>query len=264
MRLRLITSVSALIVGLFIVAPTQSGQKAASGEKDSSAAAKAPASQSSSSIPDLSGVWREHPPQDARSYSGWAFMKDEPPMTPWAEERYKQAKPTFGPKAVTVEESNSPDYNCLPPGVPYIYFRPHPFEFIQNPKRTVMLFEYDHFVREIYTDGRKHPKDLDPTWMGDAIGWYEGDTLVVDTIGFNDKTWLDRVGHPHSDELHLVERFRRVDHDTLTDTMTIDDPKAYTHPWNVTLYFQLKPDWEIGEFICEEMLANKHQPQDKR
>jgi hypothetical protein len=213
-------------------------------------------------IPDLSGVWNRHASPGERSYAGWAFMKDEPPMTPWAEAKYKEAKPTFGPTAVTVAQSNSPDYNCLPPGVPYIYFRPHPFEFVQAPGRVIMLFEYDHYVREIYTDGRKHPPDLDPTWMGNSIGWYDGDTLVVDTVGFNDKTWLDRVGHPHSDQLHLVERFRRVDHDTLTDTMTIDDPKAYTKPWTVTLNFELKPDWTIGEFVCEEMLANnsKHKP----
>ena len=183
-------------------------------------------------------------------------------MTPWAEKRYSEAKSTFGPRAVPVEESNSPDYGCLPPGVPYIYFRPHPFEFVQAPDRVIMLFEYDHYVREIYTDGRKHPPDLDPTWMGHSIGWYEGDTLVVDTVGFNNKTWLDRVGHPHSDELHLVERFRRLNHDTLTDDITIDDPKAYTKPWNATLNFELKPDWDIGEFVCEEMLANnkKHKP----
>ena len=74
-----------------------------------------------------------------------------------------------------------------------------------------MLFEYDHFVRQIFTDGRKHPEDMVPSWMGDSIGKWEGDTLVVDSIGFNDKTWLDQVGHPHSEELHLVERIRRAE-----------------------------------------------------
>ena len=211
-----------------------------------------------SSVPDLSGVWRPHAPASARAYSGFAFMKEEPPMTPWAEAKYHEAKPTFGPKAVAVEDSNSPDYNCLPPGVPYIYFRPHPFEMIQAPGRVIMYFEYDHFVREIYTDGRPHPDGLELTWMGHAIGHYEGDTLVVDTVGFNDKTWLDRLGHPHSDQLHLVERFRRVDHDTLQDDLTIDDPKAYTKPWTAQLTFQLRSDWDIGEFICEEMMYAGH------
>jgi hypothetical protein len=215
-------------------------------------------SASTDQLPDLSGVWRQNAPANARAYSGSAFTKDEPPMTPWAEAKYHEAKPTFGPKAVAVEESNSPDYNCLPPGVPYIYFRPHPFEFIQGTGRAIMYFEYDHFVREIFTDGRKHPDDLDPSWMGHAIGHYEGDTLVIDTVGFNDKTWLDRVGHPHSDQLHLVERFRRLNKDTLQDDLTIEDPKAYTKPWAAQLMFQLKPAWEIGEFICEEMLYAGH------
>jgi hypothetical protein len=211
-----------------------------------------------SQVPDLSGVWRPHAPASARSYSGYAFIKDEPPMTPWAAAKFHEAKPTFGPRAVAVEDSNSPDYNCLPPGVPYIYFRPHPFEMIQAPGRVIMYFEYDHFVREIFTDGRSHPDGLEATWMGHSIGHYEGDTLVVDTIGFNDKTWLDRAGHPHSDQLHLVERFRRVNQDTLLDDLTIDDPKAYTKPWSAQLTFQLRPDWDIGEFICAEMMYAGH------
>ena len=235
----------------FVYRPIASAQSPAP-----SAGAKAPAV--ADHVPDLSGVWRENAPAGARAYSGFAFTKEEPPMTPWAQAKYHEAKPTFGPKAVAVEESNSPDYNCLPPGVPYIYFRPHPFEIIQGQGRVIMYFEYDHFVREVFTDGRKHPDDLDPSWMGHAIGHYEGDTLVVDTIGFNDKTWLDRVGHPHSDQLHLVERFRRVDHNTLTDDLTIEDPKAYTKPWSAQLIFQLRPQWDIGEFICEEMLYAGH------
>jgi hypothetical protein len=211
-----------------------------------------------SQAPDLSGVWRPHAPASARSYSGYSFIKDEPPMTPWAAAKFHEAKPTFGPRAVAVEDSNSPDYNCLPPGVPYIYFRPHPFEMIQAPGRVIMYFEYDHFVREVFMDGRPHPDGLEATWMGHSIGHYEGDTLVVDTIGFNDKTWLDRAGHPHSDQMHLVERFRRVNQDTLLDDLTIDDPKAYTKPWSAQLTFQLRPDWDIGEFICAEMMYAGH------
>jgi hypothetical protein len=129
-------------------------------------------------------------------------------------------------------------------------------EVLQVPGRVVMVFEYDHFVRSIYADGRQHPADLAPTWMGDSIGRWDGDAFVVDTIGFNDKTWLDRVGHPHSDALHLTERFRRVDHDTLTDEITIDDPKAYTKPWTAQLAFQLKPKWELIEFVCEDTYLN--------
>jgi hypothetical protein len=88
--------------------------------------------------------------------------------------------------------------------------------------------------------------------MGDSIGRWEGDTLVVDTIGFNDKTWLDRIGHPHSDALHVVERFRRVDRDTLQDDITIDDPKAYTKPCGTRMLFQFEPDWKLMEMVCIE------------
>ena len=115
-----------------------------------------------------------------------------------------------------------------------------------------MLFEYDHFVRQIFTDGRQHPQDLNSSWMGDSIGRWDGDMLVVDTVGFNDKTWLDQVGHPHSDALHLVERIRRVNHDAMTIDITIDDPKAYTKPWVAHFIYDLKPDWNIGEEVCED------------
>ena len=107
-------------------------------------------------------------------------------------------------------------------------------------------------MRQIHTDGRDHPKDLLPTWLGDSIGKWDGDTLVVDTVGFNDKTWIDNTGLPHSDALHLVERLRRVSHDVLQLDITVDDPKAYTKPWSVQRVFDLKPDWEIGELICED------------
>jgi hypothetical protein len=129
-------------------------------------------------------------------------------------------------------------------------------QIVQVPGEVLMIFEYDHFIRAIYTDGRPHPKDLDPTWMGDSIGKWEGDTLLVDTIGFNDKTWLDMVGHPHSEALHLSERIRRVDHDTLQDDLTINDPKAYTKPWSGQQIFELKPSWRLGEYICEDNMTD--------
>ena len=101
-------------------------------------------------------------------------------------------------------------------------------------------------------DGREHPKDLEQTYMGHSIGRYEGDTLVIDTIGFNDKTWLDPMGLPHSDALHVVERISRTDHDTLQVDYTLDDPKAYTKPWTAQRIFNLHPDWQIKEYVCAE------------
>jgi hypothetical protein len=201
----------------------------------------------------------------------WGFSKDEPPMTPWAEERFKTTKPSFGPRSV--EDSNDPvnpttvnAMGCFPPGLPRMYLQPFPMEIVQVPGRVIMFFEFSHYVRQIYTDGRKHNLDLGPTWLGDSIGHWEGDTLVVDTIGFNDKTWLDRAGHPHSDQLHLTERFHRVDPNTMQDELTIDDAKAYTKTWGSTLTFALHPKWNIMEMVCEdnvnfdEFLKNEAKP----
>jgi hypothetical protein len=141
--------------------------------------------------------------------------------------------------------------SCFPPGVPRVYMHPFPFQFIQTPGEVVMLFEVDSLRREIYTDGKPRDPDLVPLWMGSSIGRWEGDTLVVDTVNFNDRTWIDRVGHPHSDQLHVIERFRRTAHDHLVDDITIDDPKAYTKPWTARLEFKLRP-WKLTEQFCED------------
>ena len=209
--------------------------------------------------PDLSGVWRRsrRPPNDKRKYTLYeialTLTNEEPPMTPWGLEKFKAAKPNVGPHAVTLAQTNDPVAQCFPPGVPKIYLvRGAPFEILQAPGRMMMYFEYDHFVREIFTDGRQHTADLNPTWMGESIGKWEGNTLVVDSIGFNEKTWLDYAGHPHSDQLHLVERIHRINHDALLDDITIEDPKAYAKPWVSHMVFDLKPDWKIEETICED------------
>jgi hypothetical protein len=209
---------------------------------------------------DLSGFWMIHPSPSTNAYSSFAFAKEEPPMTAWGEEKFKDAKPVFGPQKTTPKLSNDSVYMCYPPGLPRIYLHPKPIEIVQLPNEVIMMFEYDRIVRHIYTDGRPHAEDLDPPlWMGDSIGKWDGDTLVIDTIGFNDRTWLDRVGHPHSDALHLVERVRRANHDTLTDEITITDPKAYTKPWTVQTTFQLKPNLTLDwEGVCEmEKLADR-------
>jgi len=127
----------------------------------------------------------------------------------------------------------------------------YPMEIIQTPGRVIMFFEYGNYVRQIFTDGRKH-QNLTATWMGDSIGKWEGDTLVVDVTGFNDKTWVDSEGHPHSDALHVVERIRRTDHDHLLDEITVDDPKAYTKPLTTKRAFDYQQDWNIAEFVCED------------
>jgi hypothetical protein len=199
---------------------------------------------------DLSGVWMGS--QDAITFSA-----KEPPMQPWAEKKFLATKPGYGPRATP--DSQDPILKCYPPGVPRILLIPFPMRIIQIPGQVIMLFEYDHFIRHIFLNRRQHPKDLNPTWMGDSIGWWEGDTLVVDTVGFNDKTWLDQVGHPHSDALHVIERIRRVDSYTLRDDITIDDPKAYTRAWSGQRIFKLKPGWHLMEYICEDNMAGYDQ-----
>ena len=222
----------------------------------------APKAQPSAPPVDLSGVWRRsrRAPDKARKYTiyelAFALTSDNPPMTPWGEEKYKANKPNVGPRSVSLAESNDPIMQCAPPGVPRVYLiRGEPVEIANIPGRVLMLFEYDHFVRNIYTDGRQHGKDLNPSWMGEAIGKWEGDTLVVDTVGFNDKTWLDNDGHPHTEDLHVVERIRRVNHDTLTIDTTIEDPKAYTKPWGGHAIYELKPGWDLGEMVCEDNVS---------
>jgi hypothetical protein len=203
---------------------------------------------------DLSGVWsQKRPPATADQYWVYEFSKEEPPMTAWGEVQYKAAKPSFGPHSFSIDQTNDPVYRgCFPPGVPRIFLHPFPMQIVEAAGEVIMLFEYDSMRRQIFTDGRPHSGAAGPTWMGDSVGHWENDTLVVDTVGFNDKTWLDRIGHPHTSALHLIERIRRPDHDTLVDDITIEDAKAYTKPWTAHEYFQLEPDWNLLEQFCED------------
>jgi hypothetical protein len=209
--------------------------------------------------PDLSGVWRRSRTSSDKTRKhtiyelAFTISDDVPPMTPWAEAKYKANLPNLGPRAVSLGESNDPIMQCFPPGVPRAYLiRGEPIEIVQIPGRVLMIYEYDHFIRNIFTDGRSHPADPNPSWMGDSVATWEGDTLVVDTIGFNDKTWLDNDGHPHSEDLHLEERIRRASHDALKIDVTIDDSKAYTKSWTAHWNYELKPGWNLGEMICED------------
>jgi len=204
---------------------------------------------------DLSGVWEANMP--GLKWATYSFTPDIPSLTPWGKERYLAVKPSYGPRSFPdstdyVNPTTGKDVGCLPPGVPRIYIQPFALEMIQTPGRMLQYFEFDHHVRQIFTDGRQHPKDPELTWMGDSIGWYEGDTLVVDTVGLNEKTWIDRGGLPHSDQLHVIERIRRSSHEALEITITIDDPKAYTKTWTGYRNYKLEPTWNIKEFICAD------------
>jgi hypothetical protein len=246
MRNRLSAVFSALLLlALLLSFSTKSSAQA--NKSDGSKAAK------TSDGGDLSGVWmRDAPPATALQYWIFELNQEEPPMTAWGLEKYHAARSSFGAHSYPLEEMNDPVLRgCYPPGVPRVYMHPFPFQFIQTKDEVVMLFEVDSLRREIYTDGKPRDPDLVPLYMGSSIGHWDGDTLVVDTANFNDKTWLDRVGHPHSDQLHVVERFRRTAHDHLVDDMTIEDPKAYTKPWTARLEFKLQP-WKLTEQFCED------------
>ena len=179
-----------------------------------------------------------------------SLAPNDPPFKPAAAALFRAVKPGYGPHATA--DSQDPILTCLPPGMPRILLLPFPIQIVQTRDEMLMIFEYDHFIRQIYTDGRAHTKDVDQTWMGDSVGRWDGNTLVIDTTGLNNKTWLDQVGHPHSSSLHVVERLRRVDHSTLEDDITIDDPKDYTKPWTGKQTFILKPDWNLAEYVCED------------
>ena len=173
-------------------------------------------------------------------------------MTPWAAARFAGNRPTVGPQAAL--DANDPTLDCVPPGVPYVLVVPTPFEFVHTPDAVLQLFEYSHFVRRIHTDGRGHPADLRETgaheWLGHSTGRWDGNALVVETTGFNDVTWLDRLGRPHSGALRLTERIERVDSDTLEYRITVNDPIAYAQPWTGTLTFKHRRDWALQEHTC--------------
>jgi len=200
---------------------------------------------------DLSGVWNA----TAGIYQFAAFSKDEPPMTPWGKAKFDAARPSQGPNGVKLNETNDRVYKCTPPGMPYIYIQLFPMQIIETPREVIELFEYDHIVRHIYIDGRKHPAGVKPSYNGHSIGHWEGGTLVVDTVGLNGKNWLDRVGHPESAQMHILERIHREDDKTLQVDMKFDDAKSYTKPWTAQIRFLLHPDWDILEHICEDNLA---------
>jgi hypothetical protein len=148
-----------------------------------------------------------------------------------------------------------PEGFCLPPGGPRAFGTPYPAEFIQQADRIIVIFEGGaHVWREIHMDGREHPDPevLNPTYFGHSVGHWEGDTLVVDTVGYNEKTWLDYGGHMHTDQLHTVERFTRPDRDTLHYEVMIDDPGAYSEPWTIAWDTRWNEGQELQEYICQE------------
>ena len=201
----------------------------------------------SSKVADLSGDWAADRSRggigQSLSLSDIGGRKrgneDDIPYQPWARAKTLSEKTSTGPDPRFDETTDPQVIYCEPPSVPHIYLWPIKTKFIQTPEAVYILYELGPFFRVVWLNS-KHPEDPDPQWWGHSTGRYEnGDTLVVDTVGFNDKTWLDQMGHPHTEQLHLIERYKRVNQNQLELDMTIDDPGAYTKPWNAHRNFAL-------------------------
>jgi hypothetical protein len=187
--------------------------------------------------PDLTGVWN---PDGKYSADFTKALKagDTISMLPSAEKMMKAEK-----------KSGDPASRCLPMGVARLSM--YPQKFVQTPAKVVILDEGDiHSFRIVYLNGRPHPAELTPSWYGDSIGHWDGDTLVVDTIGFNARTWLDSVGHPHTEKLHVIERYRRPNASTLLREVTVEDPGAYAKPFTLEGSYQLLTNRDIRERYC--------------
>ncbi|MBV9504014.1 MAG: hypothetical protein JO323_03310 [Acidobacteriia bacterium] len=192
--------------------------------------------------PDMSGVWNQPYVPDVSKNGRGQEGAGELSFTPAGLAQWKAYDATKG------------DYtgNCLPFGLLRNINSPHPMQIVQNEKYVAFLFEQNSWFHVVPTDGRPHPKDLDPTWDGNSVGHWDGDTLVIDTIGFNDKTRLDTIGHPHSDQMHVIEKLRRVDAGHIAYEIAIEDPVIYSKPITNKRTFVFRPDWEIMEYSCEE------------
>jgi hypothetical protein len=207
----------------------------------------APTPRTADNRPDLSGIWSVAPtagPGPGYLSNIARDLPDGPPLQPWAKALHDERR--------AAEGAGRPSERCLPHGIPdAMMVRNLPWKIIQTPDVTVILYEEFNNWRQIFTDGRTHPVDPEPAWFGYSVGRWEGDTLVVETRGFKDTTWLDDYGTPHSDALRTVERFRRRDFGHLEIAFTFDDPKAFTQPWSTTVSFDLRPDTELLDHQCD-------------
>jgi len=197
---------------------------------------------------DLSGVWTRTSPL-------LTLSQTRPPFTPLGQKLFDANKPSYGPRAVPPAVGNDPTGNCDPLGLVRNLLLElvavYPMEIVQTRDRVFQFFEWGHSYRQVWTDGRPLPKDADLTFNGISTGRWEGDTFVVTSGFFDDRSWLDHFGTPHSPEMTLEERYRRLDRDTLELNMTLTDPKIFTAPWvSERKIMKLAPRREIAEQFC--------------
>lgn len=200
---------------------------------------------------DLSGTWMgprgtlgENGPPRYATYLAADLPEGQVPLKPAARALIRERLADFG--------KDIPFSRCLPGGLPMTTMFPAPLKIVQNRGLTIILYETRGSYRQIFTDGRPLPKDPNPSWMGYSIGRWERDVFVVETSGFNNKTWLDGIGHPHGEKLRLTERFRRRDFGHIDMQVTIDDEEFYERPWTAAVVLELAPDTDLLEDVCLE------------
>lgn len=190
--------------------------------------------------PNLSGIWRSANDAYRRNLAADGIqVLFQPSAAALFEERQSG------------KGNSNPAERCLPRGVPAaMVVRDYPWKIVQTQGVVLILFDESLHFRQIFTDGRGFPEDPALTWLGYSIGKWDGDTLVAETTGFNEETWLDEVGHPHSAAMRVIERFQRRSVGTMDVEITIDDPKSYTKPWTAAVRFALLPDTDLAEHVC--------------
>jgi hypothetical protein len=216
-----------------------------------------PAAQAGAAKSDLNGLWNRT--------GGLRTLTDPPPpMTPEGQKKFSANKPSYNlpsnPRAIPPALGNDPAGRCDPLGLVRSLFAFRPVEFVVLPNRVIQFFEWTHVWRTIWTDGRKLPEDPDVTWYGYSVGRWEGDTLIVDSLGFDDRTWLDQYGDPFTSEMKTEERWRRVG-DNLELVLTVNDPKTYTKPWVSTKIIWRPVKEDLREEVCapiDEEFFNEH------
>jgi hypothetical protein len=210
--------------------------------KDGSPNLTAPAPRLPDGKPDLSGLWVARPPKTADATEG---------LPPGTVELTPEGQALFDERKDDKMAWAEPDANCLPQGIPKIHLIPGIFKVIQQPDLIVFLYETGGQYRQLFMDGRQLPTDPNPQWYGYAVAKWDGDTLVVESSGYNGKAWLDRAGHPSSEAMRTTERFRRIDLGHMEMKTTIDDPKMYKKPWTITQAIVLESDTDLLQDVCE-------------
>jgi hypothetical protein len=237
--------------------PTRGVPKTPDGKAD----LNAPAPRTADGKPDFSGIWAfrggglpgkgkaPELPADGIPLATFrnvgAGFKEGLPLRPWAADLLK--------KRNGENSKDNPDAHCLPIGLMQLHAHPQPRKIVQTPDVLVIMYESNSGLRQIFTDGRPLPNnDPQPWWYGYSTGKWDGDTLVVETIGFRDDVWLDIIGSPFTESGKMIERMRRPNYGSLETVITFDDPKAYTKPFTVKVNHRIMLDTELIEFVCNE------------